>query len=60
MVNDPVLEEYALGLGACLPENVNSVEAAYTIWRFFRYIVQHDYIYEWMRAKIRATLGYEA
>ena len=25
-----------------------------------RFIIQHDYAFEWMRAKIRASLGYEA
>lgn len=39
---------------------MNSIDATYAMWRFFRYLVQNDYAYEWMRAKIRATLGYEA
>lgn len=57
---DPLVLEYAQGLKGCLPEGIDSVEASYAIWRFFRFLVQHDYVYEWMRAKIRATLGYEA
>lgn len=36
------------------------MEAVYAIWRFVRFVVQHDYALEWIRAKIRATLGYEA
>lgn len=36
------------------------MEATYVIWRLVRYLAQHDYVYEWMRAKIRATLGYES
>ena len=30
------------------------------MWRFIRFVVQHDYTYEWMRAKIRSGMGYEA
>ena len=30
------------------------------MWRFYRFLLQHDYALEWMRAKIRASLGYEA
>jgi len=36
------------------------VESVYSLWRFFRYLVQHDYAYEWMRAKVRSGLGYES
>lgn len=57
---DPLVLEYSKGISTCLPEGVNPVEATYIIWRLFRYLVQHDYVYEWMRAKIRATLGYES
>ena len=57
---DPLVLEYAEGLKECLPDNVDAVESVYAIWRFYRYVVQHDYAYEWMRAKIRSGLGYEA
>lgn len=30
------------------------------MWRFYRFVVHHDYALEWMRAKVRACLGYEA
>ena len=43
-----------------MPEGVDSTKAVYQIWRFVRFVVQHDYALEWMRAKIRAGLGYEA
>lgn len=57
---DPVVVEYSKGLTRCLPESAEPVEAVYAIWRFVRFVVQHDYALEWIRAKIRATLGYEA
>ena len=56
---DPLVQQYAEGL-KCLPEGVDSQKAVYQIWRFVRFVVQHDYAFEWMRAKIRAGLGYEA
>lgn len=55
---DPLVVEYAKGLKGCLPESTEPVEAVYAIWRFVRFVVQHDYALEWIRAKIRATLGY--
>lgn len=55
---DPVVAEYAKGLKGCLPGSAEPVEAVYAIWRFVRFVVQHDYALEWIRAKIRATLGY--
>jgi hypothetical protein len=55
-----LVAEYAPGLTGCLPEGVDEVEAVYAMWRFFRFLLQHDYALEWMRAKIRASLGYEA
>lgn len=36
------------------------MKSVYAMWRFYRYVVQHDYALEWMRAKIRSGLGYEA
>jgi hypothetical protein len=56
---DPLVAEYASGL-TCLPEGVEPIEAVYAMWRFYRFVIQHDYLLEWMRAKVRATLGYEA
>lgn len=56
---DPLVQQYAEGL-KCLPEGIDSQKAVYQIWRFVRFVVQHDYALEWMRAKIRAGLGYEA
>ena len=52
--------KYAHGLSGCLPDKTDPVEAVYAIWRFYRFVLQHDYTLEWMRAKIRASLGYEA
>lgn len=57
---DPMVEQYAQGLKKCMNTEVDPVEATYKIWRFYRYVVQHDYAFEWMRAKIRSGLGYEA
>lgn len=57
---DPLVAEYSKGLKKCLPESAEPVEAVYAIWRFVRFVIQNDYALEWMRAKIRATLGYEA
>jgi len=55
-----MVEQYAQGLKKCMNTEVDPVEATYKIWRFYRYVVQHDYAFEWMRAKIRSGLGYEA
>ena len=54
----PLLSSTHPGLKRCLPEGVDSVEAVYAMWRFYRFVLQHDYTLEWMRAKIRASLGY--
>ena len=56
--NDPLVIEYSRGLRGCLPEGVDEIESVYAIWRFYRFMLQHDYALEWMRAKIRASLGY--
>jgi len=52
--------QYARGLSQCLPPETDPGEAVYAIWRFYRFVIQHDYALEWMRAKIRASLGYTA
>lgn len=50
------MQDYLAGLNEC---GVHwSERNLYAVWRLYRFMVNHDYFYEWLRGKVRGLTGY--
>jgi hypothetical protein len=54
--DDWAAKEYARGLKACGLDWQE--EQVFSVWRLVRFMVTHDYFYEWIRGKVRGLTGY--